>query len=536
MAGEKNKRIKYESWKYPEKIDQARDLISNMLKMGSPVVDRGGVMSCLKYDELGIRTQPMSKDNLLAEMENTTTYQVQKWEKALAHDGKEIKNSYGDTVRRLGTAVGDIPMRVINTAYGLLDNGLWKLRGVLTHPIINRDGGYVIRNGLYWRDGDVNGVTMPKARIHLADGYDARCMYFFAIPDRVAAELAGIENQVPTLNDMVAALDYIDLFLCDFIFATPSAKASAVAFMLTMVCRQVIEGSVPMLEVRAPEPQSGKSLLVKMMIWAITGEHPRMFTPTFRDVAEFEKELFSHLLEGRNYIFMDNVYGKVQSSFLDMAVTTGYSTKRLLGMNVEGTVYSGMPFVMTANNPQLSDDIKNRIYLLDLLKPLAGAEFKHGLPEAYAREAGPKLLRALFTLYNHWDKNEKRQPFKERRIDGFIEWSQVIGGILQAAAIDGFLDDTMKQIKEIDPKLEQAADMARPWYEQHQSNWIFVKDTFNYALEAGYVKEGDSVQEKIQKIAARLARLRMTRLPGGYHFERNDDESRGSQWRVVRDA
>jgi hypothetical protein len=112
----------------------------------------------------------------------------------------------------------------------------------------------------------------------------------------------------------------------------------------------------------------------------------------------------------------------------------------------------------------------------------------------------------------------------------------VIGGILHAAAIDGFLDDTMKQIKEIDPKLEQAADMARPWYEAHQSNWIFVKDTFAYALEAGYVKDGDSVQEKIQKIAARLARLRMTRLPGGYHFERNDDESRGSQWRVVRDA
>ena len=93
-----------------------------------------------------------------------------------------------------------------------------------------------------------------------------------------------------------------------------------------------------------------------------------------------------------------------------------------------------------------------------------------------------------------------------------------------------------KEKKETGLKLEQAADMARYFYERHGSNWIFVKDTLAYALEAGYVKEGDSVWEKKQNITALLMRMRMVPLPGGYRFERNDDDRRGSQWRVVRDG
>jgi hypothetical protein len=292
-----------------------------------------------------------------------------------------------------------------------------------------------------------------------------------------------------------------------------------------------------MLEVRAPEPQCGKSLLVKMLVGGVTGEKPVPFSPNFRDAAEFEKELFSQLMRGRNYIFMDNVYGKVQSSFLEMALTTGYVEKRLLGLNVMAAVYSGMPFVMTANNPTLSADMKNRIYLLDIEKPPSGKGFRHQQPEPESRRAQPGLLRALFTLYNHWDKNEKRARFTGRRIDGFIEWGQVIGGILQAAGVRGFLDDTVKQIREVDPRLEQAADLALAWHEKHGGAWLAVKDTFELAQKAGYVDADESYQRKLQRIAGLLEELRKKSLPGGYRFERDNDAGRGSSiWRVARDA
>jgi hypothetical protein len=508
-----------------------------MLDMGSPVVDRGGIMSWLKYDrQLGIRAEPMTKDNLMAEMYATTDCLIQKCETALDRNGNEIiDKDTGKPLSRIVPVIGDVHHRVIGTAYGLRESGLWKLRGTLTHPIINRNGNYVIRNGLYWKDADVNGAAVKEARIHLADGYDPVSEYFFAISDPVLKELEGIQDKAPSKEEVSEALAFIDKFLCDFTFATESARASAVAFMMTMLCREMIEeASVPMLEIRAPEPQSGKSLLAKMAIGSVTGEKPLPFSPNFRDVPEFEKELFSQLMRGRNYIFMDNVYGKVQSSFLDMALTTGYIEKRLLGVNMMATVYSGMPFVMTANNPKLSEDVKNRIYLLDILKPPEGKVFEHRLPEKEAREMQPKMLRALFTLYNHWDKNEKRWPFMERRIDGFIQWSQIIGGILEAAGIKGFLEDTLKQIKEIDPKLEQAADFARLWYEAQGSGWLFVKDTFELAQKAGYVKEDESYQQKLQKIAAILENLRRRELPDGFYFQRS--EGRGSEWRVCKDA
>jgi len=125
--------------------------------------------------------------------------------------------------------------------------------------------------------------------------------------------------------------------------------------------------------------------------------------------------------------------------------------------------------------------------------------------------------------------------FTEKKIAGFADWSAVIGGILQAAGLEGFLDDTMLQIEEFDVQLEQAAAMARPWHEQCASSWLFVKDTFDFALKAGYINADDTEQKKLQKVANALNKLRMRNLPGGYYFERNP-EARGSQWRVVLNA
>jgi len=540
MAEKKQgKKVQFHSWKFPDREVAAREIISGMLKMGSPIVDHGGVMSRLKYDELGIRAQPMGKDNLLAEIHLTTEYLVQKSESQIdPKNGKVMKDEFGNTVSRLTTVVGDVHHRLINTIFGLQwpDNGLWKLRGVLSHPIINKRGAFVMRNGLSWKKVDVNGVMVDIPRIHLADGYDPTSQYFFAVSDRVRQELAGIENQKPTDADVTDALECIDDFLCDFTFATASARASAIAFMLTMVCREIIEGSVPMLEVRAAESQSGKSLLVKMMIAALTGESPSPISPNFRETAEFEKELLSQLMKGKNYIFMDDVDSKVQSSFLNMALTSKYVDKRLLGMNAIATVYSGMPFVMTANNPAMSPDIRNRVYLLDILKPADGKKFVHTMPEIYAKEIGPKVLRSLFTIINHWDKNAGREPYTDRRMDGYIEWSVTIGGQLQSVGIKGFLDDTVKQIREVDPKLEQAADMAEAWFGTYGDEWKQLKDILPFMVKAGYVKEEDTQSEKIGKAAQKLKTLRMVKLPGGCHYEHDEDNKRQSVWKVVKDA
>jgi hypothetical protein len=94
----------------------------------------------------------------------------------------------------------------------------------------------------------------------------------------------------------------------------------------------------------------------------------------------------------------------------------------------------------------------------------------------------------------------------------------------------------LSQIREVDPKLAQAAEMARAWYELRGSAWLLVKDTIEFAVKAGYVCADDSAMSKVQRFANKLKELRDRQLPGGYCIEQNIDESRDSLWRVTHNA
>jgi len=537
MAGEQQKanKIRFNSWEYDGDTDKAEALMKNLIKTGRPVIYRGNVMCWLVHDDLGIRAEQMTQKNLLAELDKANVYLAQREVPSYA-GGKPVKDKDGNIITKVIPVPERIPGRVVESAFGLYDKKLYKVRGVMTHPIINKNGEYAAMNGLTWRDEHIKGVAVKKPLIHVDDGYDPVSGYFFAVPERVTAMLEGIQDQKPTAKEVKEAVEFIGYFLCDFRFATESAKASAVAFMLTVLCQEVIKEYIPMLEVRAAVPHSGKSLLVKMMLIALTGQPPAMFTPNFGELKEFEQELFSILLQGQNYIFMDNVKGKVESPFLEMALKSGLARKRVLGASAEATVYSRVPFVMTANNPRMSEDMKNRVYLLDIARPPDNTEFTHGSPEEAALEMGPYLLKALFTLYNNWDKNHKRAPYKGRRMEGFIPWSETVGGILDAAGMPGFLEDTLKQIKEIDPQTEQAAALARAWHGGIGSAWATVKDSQGFAVTAGYIRGDETEQKKNGVIAARLETFRNAPLPGGYRFEKATDYTRGSKWRVVKDG
>ena len=82
----------------------------------------------------------------------------------------------------------------------------------------------------------------------------------------------------------------------------------------------------------------------------------------------------------------------------------------------------------------------------------------------------------------------------------------------------------------------QAAFMALLWYEEYGDTWLSIKDALEFAIEAGWTKEGDTVPEKWRKVANKLHSLQMVSLPGGYHFERNSDEIKRTQWRVVKES
>jgi hypothetical protein len=420
MADYKNKKIILESWAegctLPD--ERAQILLRNVLKTGRPVVRYGPVVFLIMMDKNGFQRQPMTKDDMYAEFEFSTLYMVRKREEDL-----------GDGKAKLQVYPAEIPYRYVGLAMGKIsvERNLYEIRNIVTNPIVNRNGDVVCRNGLRWKEAAINRRKVRMPELNLEDGYDEVSGDFFAVPERVTGRLAGIGDLKPTDEQVLRALGIIDDFICDFSFSSDSARASAVAFMLTMVCRDIIGESVPMLEVRAPRSQSGKTKLVNMMLKGITGEEPSSFSPNFRDTREFEQELFSELLRGRNYIFMDDVGGTVRSNFLNSALTKKNISKRVLGVSSTAAVYSGMPFVMTANNPKLSEDIKNRVYLLSIDKPPAGKKYRHEYPLEYAGEKSPDLLWALLVLYRNW-VGLGCPPFSGTVMEGYPEWSRKTGG------------------------------------------------------------------------------------------------------------
>ena len=173
-------RIKVKSWEFLHDTDTAEELIKNMVTKGLPVVDRGGVMSYLKYDELGIRAQPMTIRNLRAAMDLTSSYIVERKKPMLDTEGKTIKDKDGKPIYAFTETIERIPGPIIDTAYGLLDYDLWKLKGTLTNPILNKNGELILTNGLSWKDGDIKGVSIKKPVLNLMDGYDPVSKYFRA--------------------------------------------------------------------------------------------------------------------------------------------------------------------------------------------------------------------------------------------------------------------------------------------------------------------------------------------------------------------
>jgi hypothetical protein len=550
MAGKD--KIVFQSWKIwdeklqayraPQEDEQVQVLMENVLKTGRPMVRYGAVLFLIMYDEQsGFTRQAMSKDDLLAEFAGSTLWMKREKKETPVKEGEAKYRSYPDA----------IPRGLIRVAYGkkTLEDNVYEVKNIMTFPIVSADGEIILRNGLSWKEKKVGARKMRRPDISIEDGYDDKSRVFFAAPERVMARISGINDLKPTDKQMLLASEILDDFICDFTFASDSARASALAFMLTMVSRELIGENVPMLEVSAPKSQSGKTKLVTMMLAAITGEEPNSFTPNFRDTKEFEQEYFSQLLQGQPYIFMDDVGNKVRSNFLNSALTKGKVSKRYLGISSMVTVNSNIPHVMTANNPELSQDIKNRVYLLRILKPPKNKFYKHEFPVKYALEKGPDVLWALFVYYQHWNKNCGRPLCYDAVMEGYYEWSVTYGGMLQAAGVTGFLTDTLKQIDEPEPAEIKAGEYAAALYQAIGERWVFVRELadlgtesepglgrFAVEYEAGRIKKDDSKSSREQSLAGFLGRLEATPLPGGYKFLRDHDERYGSKWRVTRDA
>src|SRR5262249_51761633 len=188
----------------------------------------------------------------------------------------------------------------------------------------------------------------------------------------------------------------------------------------------------PIGAVTAADKNTGKTLLTKVIGIVGTGrEIPAQSLSIAPE--EVEKRILPILREGRTYALFDNVSERLESDTLDAMLTAPFWSGRVLGESTVLELPNTTQWMATGNRMRMEGQMARRSITIALRKQPAGHVFKYKSLETWTRVHRPQLVHAVLTLVQHWIVNRKRRPFIDRKLDSFEMFSEVIGGILQAA-------------------------------------------------------------------------------------------------------
>ncbi|MBQ7503089.1 hypothetical protein IJT93_10375 [bacterium] len=367
--------------------------------------------------------------------------------------------------------------------------------------------------------------------IRMQKGYDPETKVYY-IPE-IEAELnppspvsAYVENAVRNLNEV----------LFDFPFTDEASRAHAIGAMLQPLVRQMYSGPSPMFLIIAPTAGTGKSLLAKVILMSSLGlENPGAIIPpaagSFNSEA-WNKVLFASLLSCPQYIFIDNIVGTLDNEALSNCLTSVTVRNRILGQSKEADGKNYALWIGTGNNLKLSPDTMRRVALIELDAKTenpaerARSNFKHPNIQQYVLKNWKVIFEALTVLVLNWI--EKGRPTVEEAWcwegpppapQGSYEgWYDVIGGILCAAKIPGFLCNRKQAKAYVADKEDEWQEFLLFWRESKKLPYrnVYAKALFSFAEENGLLLTQISGTSEKSRLASFSRKLRtLNRAPHG---------------------
>lgn len=460
-------------------LRQLRDVVSdawraihraNRTAPAPTVYRRGGALVEVLRTEQGPRIAPLSPSGLLSRLSEAADWI--KLRRATAHEPSA--NGY------LEIDADRPPQAVVDVMLSAPDDRLPVLEGLVLGPIVDADGAIQAEPGYH-----------PSARVL-----------------NVGERLALKEGPAPE-----AARLLLDHWLGDFPFASASDRAHALALVLTPFVRRLIAGPCPGFLVEAPTPGSGKSLLAELAGTVALGAAPTP-TPFAKQEEERRKALLSALSSGRPMVFLDNVSGAVADSTLE-GILTAYPawTDRDLGRIAELTVPALSVFALTSNNATLSTDMARRVcrVRLDPATDRPGERTGFKLPDVrrWTRENRAGLVSAALAIVRAW--MDAGRPYDGPRLGSFERFSEVVGGCLQVARVEGFLGDRDALFRESDREGSEWAEVVSALWAEHRANAWTSAQVLTIADEAGLLSSitGDGADRtRATRLGLALRRMR----------------------------
>jgi len=334
-----------------------------------------------------------------------------------------------------------------------------RLDAVVTTPLFDVDGNLIITPGYH-----------PRANVWL--DLD-RSLSSIQIPEKPTR--AQVEKAVALIREHL---------LYDFPFAAESDEAHAIAAMLLVFVRRLINGPTPIHLIEAPVPGSGKSLLADLIAILITGRTSEATTVT-KNEEEARKKITAILSRGRSLVVIDNVQGGLESAQLASAVTADVWSDRIMGLGKMGDFPNRATWLVTGNNPKLTMEIARRCIRVRIEpqqeRPWERTGFKHDPIRTWALGRRHALVRAVLVIIQAWIAAGR--PVGTKTLGSFESWAAVIGGILQFAGVRDFLADTSEFYEAADSEGAEWRAFVAAWWEKYQDRPVSVSELIQLAEE-----------------------------------------------------
>jgi hypothetical protein len=346
------------------------------------------------------------------------------------------------------TSVDVIPLKeAARDMLAYIDPTLPQLHAVIRTPVFGCDGSLIATPGYH-----------PKDRVWV---------------DADSTLQLGQLSNTPTPEEIRTARDlFCDEMLVDFPFTDLSDRAHAVAAILLPFVRRMIEGPTPLHLIEAPSVGSGKGLLANVVAIVATGASCESRTLP-EDDDEIRKMITAELLKARPIVLLDNADDrkKLHSPSLASVLTAVRWTDRLLGESKMASLPNQGLWMMTANNPHLDLELTRRCIRVRidprLDRPWQRTEFRHPDLVRWVKANRGPLVHAILTLVLGWIATGR--PIDQKRLGSFEGWSELVGGILGVAGIEGFLAN-------LDQLYDQADQDGQKWREFTAAWWDAFRD------------------------------------------------------------
>lgn len=319
---------------------------------------------------------------------------------------------------------------------------------IAQHVINDPDLPIPVLNGVTdtpYFDRNANLVTVP--------GYDVLSKIYYEPPAGFVLKPIPAE---PTDADIENAKAKILEAICDFPFNDgaeldpqgkgQSSRANFVAKLVQPFVREMIDQEpCPLHLTQKPKQRTGASLLTRLYSEAVFGGPPA-FETAKGDEAEQQKTIVTHIKAASRHIVIDNW---PQNKVCDDPTTASLITAtryqgRQLGENAFICGEWKGVLEINGNNVQLSDEIRERTLLVRLdaamENPNERTEFKHPFLIQWVKENRADLVWSVLTLVQAWIWRG-RMPWSGKALGGFEAYCTIVGGILENAGIEGFLEN-----------------------------------------------------------------------------------------------